>query len=739
MQAKLTINELHQIKWLIGGVLTLISLWALSDLDLLGSGLNLAVITITGIALLKPRWVHSIPETFWVRFVVPLILVMVLLDFAVGFTSLVSPLMRMVTLLILYRALAPRNRREDLQMLLLCLFSIIVSGAITVSLLFAVQILLFAPIAMVFLLIVCLLDGEPESKNYLTKWDQFSFKKLIQHIWYVLDLRAFLLCGLLFAFVVLLSAGVFILIPRFELGQTIPFMQMETKPRSGFSDTVSLNSVSEIIEDQSVALRIDVPDIDSVSSLPYWRILALDRYEDGEFRLSKELGSFRSRRKLRELSGWVEKRIPLNSKKGEQWTFYFEGGVSQYLPLPALFQTIRFTKEYEFQLLPDLYVIGLDSVQRSTFSYQIENLAWNARTPASSRENKQFNCYSNGCDHVKEQMASYPLTTLNLGLQETDRLLLTKLNAKLTDNAAVSTSEYSERVISYLSNNFRYSLEPDGIKGAGDPIVSWLDSGSTGHCELYAGAFVLLAREAGYPARMVVGFAGGSWNSIEDFFVVRNSDAHAWAEIYDPESKEWLRVDPTPGNGSAANPSVLETVNFEFEIEAGMWAWVDSLRMQWYRRVISFDQDDQITLASSLVDMRDSILDTLSKRFEELYSELKGRVSNFFSYKSLLSTVLVLGLCFGLYQLWRILFIGSNLFSYFSRKPNRLDPVRKQASLYMDKVKAKMNHPDLDELHLKALQNLHTGLEALRFGPKVSYRVAVTQFKAARRVLRRRG
>ena len=736
MQAKLTINELHQIKWLTGGVLTLISLWALNGLDLLGLGLNFVLISAMGIALLKPKWVHSIPESFWGRFVAPLILILVLLDFAAGFTNLVSPLMRMVILLILYRTLAPRNQREDLQMLLLCLFSIIVSGAITVSLLFAVHILLFAPIAMVFLLIVCLLDGGPESINYPINWNQFSFKRLIQRVWHVLDFRAFLLCGLLFAFVVFVSTGVFILIPRFDLGQTIPFMQMETKPRSGFSDTVSLSSVSEITEDRSVALRIDGPNLASINFLPYWRILVLDRYESGAFSLSKELGSFRRQRKVRELSEWVPGRVSSGPQKREQWTFYFEGGVSEYLPLPTLFQSIRFTKEYEVQLLPDLHVIGLNSVQRSTFSYQIDNPVWNLRALASSHENKQFNCYSNGCDHVKGQMSDYPLTTLNLRLDEADQMLLSKLNTKIIGNTKLSTAEYSERVLSHLQSNFRYSLKPDGIEGAGDPIVNWLNSGSAGHCELYAGAFVLLAREAGYPARMVVGFVGGSWNSVENFFVVRNSDAHAWAEIYDFETKEWLRIDPTPGNSSAVNPEVLEVVDFEFEIEAGMWAWVDSLRMQWYRRVISFDQDDQMEMATSLIDLGDSFLEELSARFEEWIDSLKAWIAQPFSRENLLCLGVFLGFCLGAFFLWRSFYRWSHWLSLLLKGSETLSPNRKQASRYMAKVRVQINDSDVDDAHVQVLQDIYIQLEVLRFGPSVAIKAADPIFKEARKALR---
>ena len=515
-------------------------------------------------------------------------------------------------------------------------------------------------------------------------------------------------------------------------------MQMDTKPRSGFSDTVSLSSVSEITEDRSIALRIDGPNLASINTLPYWRILVLDRYEEGEFSLSKELGSFRAKRKVRELSDWAPGRVPPGPQAGEQWTFYFEGGVSRYLPLPTRFRAIRFTRKYEVQLLKDLHVIGLDSVQRSTFSYQMDNPVWTIRAPASNRENKQFSCHSNGCDHVKEQMSDYPLTTLNLGVDKADRMLLGELNAKLTGNADISTAEYSERVMAYLRDNFRYSLNPDGVGGAGDPIVNWLSSGSSGHCELYAGAFVLMAREAGYPARMVVGFVGGSWNSVENFFVVRNSDAHAWAEIYDYETKEWLRVDPTPGNSNTVNPEVPAAVDFKFEIETGMWAWVDSLRMQWYRRVISFDQDDQVELATSLIDLSDSFLKELSTRFKGWVDSLKAWAAQPFSRRNLLRLGVALGICAGAFVVWRSFFGWSHMLFRLMKKTETLSPIRKQATRYMAKVRMQMKDSSTDEAYFRILQNTYAQLEALRFGPNMPVKAAIPVFKETRRVLRRR-
>jgi len=74
-----------------------------------------------------------------------------------------------------------------------------------------------------------------------------------------------------------------------------------------------------------------------------------------------------------------------------------------------------------------------------------------------------------------------------------------------------------------------------------------------GFCEHYASAFTLLMRAAGIPARVVTGYLGGEQNPIDGFYTVRQSDAHAWAEVW-YAGQGWVRVDPT----SAVAPERIE-------------------------------------------------------------------------------------------------------------------------------------------------------------------------------------
>lgn len=88
---------------------------------------------------------------------------------------------------------------------------------------------------------------------------------------------------------------------------------------------------------------------------------------------------------------------------------------------------------------------------------------------------------------------------------------------------------------------FVYTLTPP-LLGT-DGVNEFLFDTRRGFCEHYAGAFVFLMRAAGLPARVVTGYQGGERNSFDDYIVVRQSDAHAWAEVWLP-GEGWLRVEP---------------------------------------------------------------------------------------------------------------------------------------------------------------------------------------------------
>lgn len=99
----------------------------------------------------------------------------------------------------------------------------------------------------------------------------------------------------------------------------------------------------------------------------------------------------------------------------------------------------------------------------------------------------------------------------------------------------------SQAVLNYFADqNFVYTTSTPDIQS----VEQFLFDQRAGFCEHYASSYAILMRMSGVPARVVVGFQGGEYNSFGDYLVVRDKNAHSWDEIY-IEGKGWMRVDPT--------------------------------------------------------------------------------------------------------------------------------------------------------------------------------------------------
>ena len=101
-----------------------------------------------------------------------------------------------------------------------------------------------------------------------------------------------------------------------------------------------------------------------------------------------------------------------------------------------------------------------------------------------------------------------------------------------------------DRALHYFRKQpFVYTLNPPPLDSE-NAVDAFLFDTRRGFCEHFAGAFVVLMRAAGIPARVVTGYQGGTMNPLSDYMIVRQSDAHAWAEVWLP-NKGWVREDPT--------------------------------------------------------------------------------------------------------------------------------------------------------------------------------------------------
>lgn len=128
-------------------------------------------------------------------------------------------------------------------------------------------------------------------------------------------------------------------------------------------------------------------------------------------------------------------------------------------------------------------------------------------------------------------------------------------DAATTHDKAVALQEWFTS-----GDRFTYDLSPPPIPAGEDPLTHFLFDSRVGYCEQFAGAMALLARQAGIPARVGIGYTSGTGTG-EGSWEVSESDAHAWPELYF-QGVGWLRFEPTPaspgGQGTATVPDYAD-------------------------------------------------------------------------------------------------------------------------------------------------------------------------------------
>lgn len=174
---------------------------------------------------------------------------------------------------------------------------------------------------------------------------------------------------------------------------------------------------------------------------------------------------------------------------------------------------------------------------------------------------------------------------------------------------AGSDEAFIESVLTrFRSEEFYYTLQPPALDA--NAVDDFLFNTKRGFCEHYASAFTVMARAAGIPARIVTGYQGGEFNAMGGYFIVRQSDAHAWSEVW-MEGRGWQRIDPTAAiaperieRGLDAALSAEESVpgralrNNAFFSQVRL-AW-DAANTFWNNEVVQFGEAQQRWLLQKL-------------------------------------------------------------------------------------------------------------------------------------------
>ncbi|MFN0038810.1 MAG: DUF3488 and DUF4129 domain-containing transglutaminase family protein [Burkholderiales bacterium] len=301
----------------------------------------------------------------------------------------------------------------------------------------------------------------------------------------------------------------FLLFPRVP-GPLWGLPQVNYSGRSGLSDSMAPGDVSRLSLSDGIAFRVLFDKPPENAAQFYWRGPVFWNFDGRTWRPGVQLTSGNA--DLAALAPPIRYTVTLEPHD-QPWMFAID--IPGTIPAGARMST-------DFQLLSRKPV-------RERLRYTVESIP-EYRADASRSANR-----------------FQPALRLPAGYSPRTRQLAESWRAQ-----SASEREIVEKALRmFREQPFSYTLEPPPL--GLDPVDQFLFETRSGFCEHYASAFTFLMRAAGVPARVVTGYLGGELNPVDGYLVVRQSEAHAWSEIW-LSGEGWVRVDPT----AAVSPLRIE-------------------------------------------------------------------------------------------------------------------------------------------------------------------------------------
>jgi len=306
--------------------------------------------------------------------------------------------------------------------------------------------------------------------------------------------------GVLLAQSVPVMLILFVLFPRIE-GPLWGLPRIQNSGRTGLSDRMAPGTLSRLSLSDDIAFRVKFKGSSPDTKKLYWRGPVLWDYD------------------------------------GRTWT------AGQQIILSSLrYENLGPTLNYEVTLEPHdqrwMFVVDLPSTLPNksalTRDYQVVSYApIRQRLRYTAESNPQYRIGTDALPSELQRALALP----------PDAAPRTRGMVRQWLEAGLSPMEIVQRGLSiYRDQPFIYTLEPPPLDR--DPVDQFLFETRRGFCEHFASSFAVMMRAAGVPTRVVTGYLGGEINPVDDYLIVRQSEAHAWDEIWTRESG-WVRIDPT--------------------------------------------------------------------------------------------------------------------------------------------------------------------------------------------------
>ncbi len=337
---------------------------------------------------------------------------------------------------------------------------------------------------------------------------------------------------------------------------------------SGLDDTMSPGSLSRLSLSEAVAFRAQFNNAPPLREQMYWRGPVLWQFDGRNWTAGTP--TLNKPASLDTLKSGVDYTITLEPHN-KKWLFALE--MPTQLSIPA-----RLTDD--FQLLVPSNIIN--------------RLRYTAQSHLGFRANAE----------ETEQQLQRALTLPN-NLNPRARELATEWRATLNNDEAIIRTALAY----YNREKFEYTLEPPPLLGL-HTVDDFIFETRRGFCEHYASSFVFLMRAAGIPARVVTGYQGAEYNELGNYYIVRQSDAHAWAEVW-LAGRGWVRTDPTAAvsisrvqNGLAASLPDSAILPFMARTQSpllrNLRLNLDALTNNWNQWVLGYNTEQQFAFLTRL-------------------------------------------------------------------------------------------------------------------------------------------
>ncbi|MFZ6750734.1 transglutaminase TgpA family protein [Undibacterium sp. Ren11W] len=355
--------------------------------------------------------------------------------------------------------------------------------------------------------------------------------------------------------------------------------------RSGLSNSMTPGNISKLVQSEEIAFRVKFSGALPPKSDLYWRGIVLNQFDGRTWSHTDETQAQADQDAAKDhnaaiLNGEAVSQDIILEPSGQAWLFALD------IPAAAPSKAgllVKLNHQRELSSVTEINSRLRYSVVSHT-SYRLQ-----AQLSASDLQSSLY-LPPNYNPKTRNYAAS-----LKQGVSNPQQAIVAVLNL-------------------FRNENFSYTLEPP-LLGT-NSVDDFLFGSRAGFCEHYSSAFVVLMRAMGIPARVVTGYQGGSLNQIDNQLEVRQSDAHAWAEVW-LNGRGWVRLDPTAAvaperiqknlGATQAASGLAGLIQLSMNQNSWLGSSLNGLRMRWNAAnnswnlwVLNYDQGKQFDLVRAL-------------------------------------------------------------------------------------------------------------------------------------------